>query len=345
MSLGPAASIPRRVAPVLMAFLVACASTRAHALVVQGAQSMPRPPAGFIGRYNGSSGTPIAPQWLISAKHCGGGVGSGFQLRGENYTVIEAVQHATMDLQLLKVDRVMPGWHALAVSASVGQRVVLAGFGITAGAPLAGNTGYDWSGPRLETWGENRISFASSSLGTTFEAPGHANALPYESQPALNDSGGALFVADPNGTLRLAGVIVSVSGYGSAAYGSAGYSVSLTPQPVQDWIRSIVGPLSIMTHDVASAPANGTSASASPAARAATSPLPGVARRAAREDRRTPSVVTMAPSRASTPAPTPSGTVPPSGSAATGANRAARPPAPEPVPASRNRARGTERRR
>jgi len=34
---------------------------------------------------------------------------------------------------------------------------VLGGFGATAGAALPNNSGYDWNGPHVETWGENTI--------------------------------------------------------------------------------------------------------------------------------------------------------------------------------------------
>lgn len=243
------------------AIAVLCgAAPSAMALIVQGMQGMPRPPKGFIGRYNGSSGTAIASRWLISAKHCGGGVGSSFILRGETYSVVQQVQHPTMDLQLLRVDRDMPGWHAIAQSATTGDRVLMAGWGRTAGAALSNGQGYDWNGPWQETWGANTLSFVGATLGTTFDAPSSPNAVAYESQAAINDSGGAIFVVDPNGTIRLAGVITSVSGYGSAAYGSATYGVSLLP--VRDWIVSNIGSLSVISHGImAEEPAQANAAS------------------------------------------------------------------------------------
>lgn len=212
----------------------------AEALIVEGMQSMPRPDNGWIGNFNGATGICVGPQWVMSAKHVGGQVGSWFILRGDAYQAIEEHPHPQLDISLYKMDRPLPGYHKIATTAALGDPVILGGFGYTAAAALTNNGGYDWNGPKQEMWGANVIEMEGSLWGVRFDRPSSAESVPYEAVYALSDSGGGLFVVGPDGSLQVAGMAVSVSGYGQAQYGAMGFCLNLTL--FRNWILPIVDP-------------------------------------------------------------------------------------------------------
>ena len=215
----------------------------AAAIVVEGMTSMPLPfgVEGHIGSWNGSSGVPIGPHWLITAKHTGGFVPMYFIMNGHWHTAVEIRDHPTLDLRMVRVAEAFPGWHRIATGVANGDPCVLGGWGVTAGAPLAGGNGYTWGGPHGETWGAN-VVFSSSTamLGIRFDAPGTGDAVPYEAMFAVNDPGCGLFTWGADGQLEVAAIAVSVSGYGQASYGQFGYAIRL--EPVRDWIMAVADP-------------------------------------------------------------------------------------------------------
>ena len=212
----------------------------AEALIVEGMQSMPRPDNGWIGNFNGATGICVGPQWVMSAKHVGGQVGSWFILRGDAFQVIEERPHPQLDLALYKMDRPLPGWHKIATTAALGDPVILGGFGYTAAAALPNNAGYDWNGAKKEMWGANVIEMEGSLWGVRFDPPSSPQSVAYESLYALSDSGGGLFVVAGDGSLQVAGMAVSVSGYGQARYGSMGFCINVIN--FRNWILPIVDP-------------------------------------------------------------------------------------------------------
>lgn len=215
----------------------------AAAIVVEGMNSMPLPLGveGHIGSWNGSSGVPVGPHWLITAKHTGGFVPLFFIMNGHWHTAVEIRDHPTLDLRMVRVAEAFPGWHRIATGVGNGDPCVLGGWGVTAGAPLPGGNGYTWGGPHGETWGANRVySSSTAMLGVRFDAPGTGDAVPYEAMFAVNDSGGGLFTWGVDGQLELAAIAVSVSGFGQATYGQMGYAIRL--EPVRDWIMAVADP-------------------------------------------------------------------------------------------------------
>lgn len=201
---------------------------------------MPRPDGGWIGNFNGATGVCVGPEWVMSAKHVGGQVGSWFILRGEAYQVVETRPHPTLDLTLFRVDRPLPGWHKIAATAALGDPVILGGFGLTAAGALPTGDGYDWNGPKQEMWGANTIETEGFLWGVRFDPPTSNDSVAYESLFALSDSGGGLFVVAADGSLQVAGMAVSVSGYGQARYGSYGFCINVTL--LRNWMLPIVDP-------------------------------------------------------------------------------------------------------
>lgn len=215
-------------------------AANASALVVEGLQSMPRPVGGWVGNFNGATGVCVGPDWVISAKHVGGGVGSWFILQGNAFQVVETRPHPELDLTLFRVDRPLPGFHKIARTATLGDPVILGGHGLTGANALTNGDGYDWGGPRQEMWGANVIEMEGFLWGVRFDRPSSTEAVPSEAIFALSDSGGGLFIVGPEGDLQLAGMAVSVSGYGSARYGNMGFCINLIV--FRNWILPIVDP-------------------------------------------------------------------------------------------------------
>jgi hypothetical protein len=232
------ASIATRSA--ILALGCACFAADAQAIVVSGLQSLPRPDASYVGNFNGASGVAIGPDWIVTAKHVGGAVGSYFGMHGQTYQAVEVVNHQYLDLQLVRLDRALPGFHPVTDSARLGDPVILGGFGVTAAAALPNNAGFDWAGPRAETWGANVIEQEGFLLGVRFDAPTNPASVPFEANFALYDSGGGLFIVNDEGMLELAGVAVSVSGWNGARWGNSG--LALNASLWRNWALPIVNP-------------------------------------------------------------------------------------------------------
>lgn len=221
------------------------AAPRAQGVVT--ADPMPAPVNGFVGWFNGSSCVAVGPFWFITARHVGGTVDGIVWMQGVQYRVVEVVPHPVYDVQLLRVAQEVPGYHRLASNVGLDQPCVLGGFGATAGTSLPNNGGYDWNGPHVETWGENVIEGEGSLLAVRFDSPASGLAVQHEAVFAVNDSGGGLFVYGPGGELQLAGVAISVIGWGSSAWNAAAFSLNV--DLFRGWMAPIVDP----SHPVSSA--------------------------------------------------------------------------------------------
>ncbi len=222
----------------LTAATLLAAATPATGVVVTNFNTIAPPTNGWVGNWYGSSAVPVAPNWVLSARHVGGAVGASFWMRGQTYQAAEIREHPVLDLQLVRLATPVPGWHSIADQPAVGTPVLLGGVGATTAAPLPGNLGWDWNGPHVETWGTNAIATTGTVLRVRFDAPGGGGDS-HESTFAMNDSGAGLFVVGGGGQLQLAGTAVSVTGGGSSLYGASSYCVNLST--ARDWITSITG--------------------------------------------------------------------------------------------------------
>jgi hypothetical protein len=131
----------------------------------------------------------------------------------------------------------------------LGDPCVLGGFGATAGASLSNNSGFDWSGPHVETWGANMIDGEGALLAVRFDPPTSDWAVPHEAIFAVNDSGAGLFVYGLDGSLQLAGIGVSVLGWGSSQYSSTAFALNI--DLVRNWMGPIVDPTQPLSSAVA----------------------------------------------------------------------------------------------
>ena len=173
------------------------------------------------GGWGGLSGTPVAPDFFLTAGHVGGGTGQMFQLNGQNYLAIAAYTAPGVDLRLWRVAGTFPGFAPLYTgTAEVGKGVTVFGYGTQRGDPIIvdGKTkGWGW-GPvdALQRWGTNTIAFVLNASGRIIvnEAPQPGDQLACtfdagaggdEATLSAGDSGGGVFVRD-GGTWKLAGI-------------------------------------------------------------------------------------------------------------------------------------------
>jgi hypothetical protein len=182
----------------------------------------------------------IGPFWAVTARHVGGVVGSNVYMRGNAYRVVEIVPHPLYDVALVRVAEELPGYHRLASAVHLDDPCVLGGYGASAGASLPGSTGFDWTGPHVEVWGENVIEGEGNLLAIRFDGPSSNLAVPHEAIFAVNDSGAGLFVWGSDGAMELAGIAVSVTGWGNSQYGSAAFALSV--ELFRAWMAPIVDP-------------------------------------------------------------------------------------------------------
>jgi hypothetical protein len=168
-----------------------------------------RPHDDVIGRWSyNASCVAIAPNYIITTRHQGGGVGSSIVIGGNTYTAAEVWNHSSADLRIVRINASLANYVSLYTeSDESGKDFVLGGFGKGRGDPLVtggGVTyGYEWSGIDNQTqrWGTNHVdatqpgysggtSYSSDVLRADFDESGTA----YEAALSEWDSGGGWFI-------------------------------------------------------------------------------------------------------------------------------------------------------
>lgn len=174
----------------------------------------------YQGNWVGFSGTPIAPNYFITAQHIGGAVGQVFTLGANSYATTDVYNDPNSDLAIWKVSGAFASYAPLYTgSAEVGQSAVIFGRGVPASSDITvgGNLkGWGWTSSSydgLRSWGTNTVvdTITDPSLGrflvTLFDPVAGQN----EGQLAYADSGGGVFIND-GGTWKLAGLNYGVDG-------------------------------------------------------------------------------------------------------------------------------------
>ncbi len=167
--------------------------------------------------WGGFTATPIAPNYLLSAKHIGN-QGDTFLFGGVTYHVTALIPDPMGDLQILRVAETLPLFAPLySRSDEIGKRIAVFGRGTQRGAEiLLGNVRHGWAwgtGDGVLRWGENFVTgiypFGAQNdlLYAAFDEAG----LPNECHLSVGDSGGAAFIND-NGLWKLAGIHYAVDG-------------------------------------------------------------------------------------------------------------------------------------
>jgi hypothetical protein len=164
----------------------------------------------YQGEWMGFTGTPIAPQYFITAKHVAGSVGTSFVYLGVTYTTDAFFDSPDADLRIWHVTSPFPNYAPLYASADeLSRELVVAGRGKQRGSALDGH-GWLWgSTDGVLRWGTNVVSSATQRLlSATFDAGFSVN----EATLAEGDSGGGWFIRDSDGIWKLAAISLAVSG-------------------------------------------------------------------------------------------------------------------------------------
>ncbi len=172
----------------------------------------------YQGTFVGFLGTPIAPNFFITAAHIGGAPGATFTYQGVNYDLVQGFYDPFTDLVIWQVNGTFPSFAPLYTSGGeTGQRLVVFGRGTQRGTEVIKNAtprGWLWgAGDGVQRWGENFVTSIVSGgplndyVYATFDATGSAN----EAHLSVGDSAGAVFIQD--GALwKLAAINYAVDG-------------------------------------------------------------------------------------------------------------------------------------
>lgn len=243
-----------RSAAVLLAVLAIPALSRAVIVIDAGglpSRNLSAPAGGladsgwqYQGDWVGFSGTPIAPNYFITAKHVGGSIGQSFVLDGTPYTTIASYTDPNSDLAIWQVSGTFSNYAPLYTGSSeVGQGAVIFGRGVPASSDIVvgGNLkGWGWvtgSYDGLHSWGRNTIdgTITDPTLGRFLVTFFDRVAGQDEGQLAYADSGGGVFIND-GGTWKLAGINYGVDGpYKYALTDPSAFSAALFDQSGLYW--------------------------------------------------------------------------------------------------------------
>lgn len=225
----------------LLVALFCSARPATRAVILFGTEGNTTPPTDelaesgwqYQGDWGGFLGTPIAPNFFVSAAHIGQ-QSSVFRFNGVDYPVSRSYvlrlgvnsegEPLFSDLVIWKVDAQFPFFAPLYSNADeAGKRLVVIGRGTERGDPIShfynGQTtdrGWGWGdGLATRRWGENIVSDIvamgpanNDGIYALFEQGG----LPFEAHLSNGDSGGAVFIKEA-GAWKLAGINYAVDGH------------------------------------------------------------------------------------------------------------------------------------
>ena len=228
-----------------------CAGS-AHAVIIDNNGTVTRntaPPApGSVadaawqleGQWGGYLGTPIAPNYFVTAAHIGGSSNQTFQFQGSTYTIDASYGSGGVcaipntDLLVWKINGSFNSFAELYTAQNeVGRHMVVIGRGTAPGDPVTVNgqlRGWLWgTADGRQSWGENDVTniVNDPSTGDLLHYEFNNGAGPNESHLSAGDSGGAVFIQD-NGLWKLAGINYAVDGpYSTTASGSNSFLAAI----------------------------------------------------------------------------------------------------------------------
>ncbi len=237
--------------------------------IVNGTPTSAFPSVGIVGDASGGfcSGTLIAPQVVLTAGHCGEGVGNTagrFQVGGTTYATSQVVVHPQYndaaigtdnanDIAIFRLNRAVTGVVPSPIhraTPQVGQLLTLVGFG----AGGTGNAGHDGSfgTKRVGTTPIDQVS--SKLIHWRFDNNNESNTAP-------GDSGGPAFV-QMGGVYQVAGV---TSGGEQENSGIGDQSYDTRVDAFQSWIDTFLGATSVPTVSIVASDATAAETTSSQA--------------------------------------------------------------------------------
>jgi hypothetical protein len=173
----------------------------------------------FEGTWGAALGTPIAPNYFVTARHIGGNVGDTFTFGGANFQTTAFFDSPASDLRIWQVNGTFQNYAPLyRNTTSVGQGAVIFGRGTQRGTDVtvAGNLrGWTWgTSDQVMRWGQNNldgVTAGGAGLGNLLRFGFSAGSGANEAHLSSGDSGGAVFFQS-SGVWKLAGINYSVDG-------------------------------------------------------------------------------------------------------------------------------------
>ncbi len=178
----------------------------------------------YSGDWGPFGGTPVAPQYFITAKHVGGNVGQTFIYNGVTYTTTERYDIGTTDVRVFRISGTFPTYAPMYTTTDVteiGQKFVAVGRGTQRGPEVIHQStgdvkGWTWGAwDQVRRWGENKINaygdVAQKLMLFNFDLSGPDNVGANEMTVSMGDSGGGVFIK-VGSTWKLAGIMSGVSG-------------------------------------------------------------------------------------------------------------------------------------
>lgn len=201
-------------------------------------------------------GTPIAPQFFITAEHIGGAIGQTFLFQGVSYVTDAVFDDPSSDLRIWHVTEAFPTFALLYNKPNeAGKQLVVFGRGTQRGSEIKDSLGlsHGWAwgdSDHVQRWGTNTVSSVvdgGDGLGSLLSAQfNHIGGT--EAHLSVGDSGGALFIKDGT-TWKLAGINYAVSGpYATDVNASGSFNAALFDQ------SGFYTPSSLGTYTPASGP-------------------------------------------------------------------------------------------
>ena len=189
------------------------------------------------GSWVGFLGTPVAPNFFLTATHVGGTVGNSISVGGIPYTTTAKFDHPTADFTLWQIAGVFPTYAPLYTgSDEAGKSMVLFGrssargaeVNVT-GASVGDLRGWLWgAGTEAQRWGENVVDTAillgpgNGFLTASLTRGAGVN----EATVASGDSGGGVFIQD-GGIWKLAGINFAVEAAFRTSAGGSTFNAAI----------------------------------------------------------------------------------------------------------------------
>lgn len=220
-------------------------AARLHAVVLHpgsDAGTSTKPNSDVVGRFGtNASAVAIAPNYILTTRHQGGGVDTQVVFGTTTYVVKQETAIGTADLRVSRIETLggLPANLTQFTPIFTGndtlqQNFTIGGFGRPRGSDLTatinGTYGYTWGsngGSDINTtqrWGRNNIDneetvsasgFNSLTLTADFDRPTDPTALAFESILAEFDSGGGWFVENGTGNWQVRAISAYVTHNGT----------------------------------------------------------------------------------------------------------------------------------
>ncbi len=230
-----------------------------------------RPHKDVVGRWgSNASCVAIAPNYIITTRHQGGGTGTTVYIGGDPltggdpYTIAQIWNHPTADIRIVKLNNAnLTNYVSLYTETSeiddeIGKNFVIGGFGKGRGDDLeTGGTppvvyGYLWEGSNNETqrWGTNIVDNAFTKVAGSYtsyvlKADFDESDTAFEASPTEWDSGGGWFI-NVGGEWQLAALSAYVEHLDETRFRNTGgntdpdWSQGIRISPYSEWINNTI---------------------------------------------------------------------------------------------------------